>query len=101
MDLNPFHLLHHSHAQNPHLKTFERNGKFGVGVDENTVPQWSFNTKAEADDYIKLAQDYDADAAKTAEANKQANQGKAVEEHPEAAKAAPAPGANAPAKPTH
>lgn len=88
MDLNPFHLLHHTHAQNPHLKTFEKGGVFGVGVDENHV-DWTktFATKAEADDYIKLAKDYDADAAKKAEANKQANQGKAVEEHPEAAKA--------------
>lgn len=63
MDMNPFHLLHHSHANNTHLKTYERNGKFGVGTDENNVQQWNFDTKAEADDYIRLANDYQAEAA--------------------------------------
>lgn len=56
------HLHHASHANNPHLKVFEKNGKFGVGTDETNVPQFSFGTKQEADDYIRLANDYQAES---------------------------------------
>lgn len=62
--MNPLGFLHHkSHANNPHLKVFEKNGKFGVGTDETNVPQFSFGTKAEAEDYIRLAKDYKDEAA--------------------------------------